>query len=488
MHQASIETTTRRTFLRRSLGVGASLSAVAAAFKQAQAQSSQGFDRNQAAHLLRRAGFGGTQEEIDNLVQLGKEGAVDYLLNYEQIDDSAMEAELAKQNFFPDPNQINPRQAQGWWLFRMAYTKRPLLEKMVLFWHNHFATAVKKVGNMRLMLKQNELFRKFALAKFDTILLEVAKDPAMIIWLDNNTNIKGNPNENFARELMELFTMGINDVISGQPNYTEQDIKESARAFTGWTIRQGEFFFNSNQHDYGQKTFLGQTGDFNGDNIINILAPRQATARFMSKKLFEFFAYPSPEPEIIEALAKVYLDSKFDIKAVMRHLLLMDAFYSDKARYAIIKSPTEFVVGTLRMLKANINVRSIPFFMSLMEQDLFNPPDVAGWDMGLGWISTATMLARYNFANTVATARGGNVGTFSPEALLQGKDLQTPEAVVEYFLTLLGPLTVSDQAKQVLTDLLRPASGSFTLDALTIDQKVRGLVHLIMTLPHYHLS
>lgn len=446
------------------------------------------FDRIEAAHLLRRAGFGGTQEEIDNLVQLGKEASVDFLLDYEKIDDSTMEAELAKQNFFPDPNQINVRQAQGWWLFRMVYTKRPLLEKLVLFWHNHFATAVKKVGNMRFMLKQNELFRKLALVKFDTILLEVAKDPAMIYWLDNNTNIKGKPNENFARELLELFTLGINDVITGEPNYTETDIKEAARAFTGWTIRQGEFFFNSSQHDYGQKTFLGQTGNFNGNDIINILAPRQATARFISKKLFEFFAYPNPEPQIIEELAKVYLDSKFDIKAVMRRILLMDAFYSEKARYAIIKSPTEFVVGTLRMLKANFNVRSVPFFMALMEQDLFNPPDVAGWDMGLGWISTATMLTRYNFANTVATARGGNVGTFSPETLLQGKDLQSPEAVVDYFLEILGLPAVSGQARKVLTDLLRPASGNFVLDAQTIDQKVRGLVHLIMTLPHYNLN
>lgn len=488
MHHAATQTVSRRAFLRRSLGLGASLSAAATTLKKAQAQPSQGFDRIQAAHLLRRAGFGGTQEEIDNFVQLGKEGAVDYLIEYEKIDDSAMEKALADQNFFPDPTNPNFRLSQAWWLFRMIYTKRPLLEKMTLFWHNHFATAVKKVGNMRPMLKQNELFRKFALAKFDTILLEVAKDPAMIIWLDNNTNIKGKPNENFARELMELFTMGINDVITGQPNYTEQDIKESARAFTGWTIRQGEFYFNSSLHDYGQKTFLGQTGDFNGDDIIKILAPRQATARFMSKKLFEFFAYPNPEAQIIEELAQVYLDSKFDIKAVMRHLLLMDAFYSEKARYAIIKSPVELGVGTVRMLKANINMRGIPGFMSLMEQDLFNPPDVAGWDMGLGWISTATMLARYNFANTVATARGGNVGTFSPEALLQGKDLQTPEAVVEYFLELLGPLTVSDQVKKVLADLLRPASGSFVLDAQTIDRKVRGLIHLIMTLPHYQLS
>jgi uncharacterized protein (DUF1800 family) len=448
------------------------------------------FNQEQAAHLLRRAGFGGTTEEIEALIRLGREGAVDYLVHYERVDDSAMEQALAAQNYLqPRPGQpLSLPAIQQWWLFRMIHTKRPLQEKMTLFWHDHFATAVSKVVVRELMLQQNQLFRRLALGNFRELLVAVSKDPAMILWLDNNTNIKGNPNENYARELMELFTMGIDDVITGEPNYSEHDIQEAARAFTGWTIRRGQFFFNSSQHDYGSKTVLGQTGDFNGEDIIDILVGQRTTARFMAKKLLEFFVYPDPEPDLIEEVADLYLDSHYSIQAVVRHMLLLDAFSSEKAYLANIKSPTELVIGTIRMLRATATPqRAFLGALSLMEQTLFNPPTVAGWDGGLNWINTATLLVRYNVANGLASARGGPVATFDPGRLLQGQNLTTAEDVVDHLLQILGPLRVSTETRQALIDYLN-GSGPFTLTPQTLDRQVRGLIHLIMTLPEYQLN
>ncbi len=474
---------TRRAFFDRALLLGGALGAARATLAHAQAAQ---FDRDAAAHLLRRAGFAGTLEESDRLASLGREGAVDYLLNYEQIDDSAMERGLERYIQSQNLNLTQFRPIQIWWLYRMIHTKRPLVEKMTLFWHGHFATAIKKVAVAPLMLQQNQTLRRLALGSFETLTLEVAKDPAMILWLDNNTNIKGAPNENFARELFELFTLGIRDPITGQPAYTEKDIQEAARAFTGWTIRRGQFYFNASQHDDGPKTVLGRTGNWNGTDVIAFAVAERSTARFLAKKLWEFFAYPNPEPTIIEALADVYFANKYSIKAVMRALFLREEFYSERARFALIKSPVELVVGAIRQLRADLNLRVLPGPLSLMEQDLFNPPDVSGWAGGLHWINTATMLVRYNFANLLATARGGTVGVFAPDNLLQGKSFRTPGELVDHLLQVLGPLRLSGSTRQLFVDYL--AEGGFQLNAQTIDNKVRGLIHLMMALPHYQLN
>lgn len=448
-----------------------------------------------AAHLLRRAGFGGPPEEIQALVDLGLQGAVDHLLNYEQVDDSAMEQALDQQNFLQAPpgKQLSLPDIQMWWLFRMLQTKRPLLEKMTLFWHGHFATGISKVTIRELMLQQNQLFRQHALDNFQTLLLEISKDPAMIIWLDNLTNIKDAPNENYARELMELFTMGINDVIDGTANYTEEDIHESARAFTGWTLRRNQFYFNSSQHDYGAKSFLGQRGDFNGDDIVTILAPRPATARFMARKLFEFFGYANPEPAVIGELADVYLANQFSIKAVMQHLFTMGAFYSDKALYANIKSPAEFVAGSIRLLQPTIGPALLPYLvgiMSLLQQVLFNPPTVKGWDGGLSWINTASILTRCNYADTLASLRGGRVGSFEPTMLLSSSSPGNAKATVDLVLKGLGPLVVADGVEQSLVNYLTDGQdpSSFQINNQTLDEKVRGLVHLAMSLPEYQTN
>src|SRR3954453_5594197 len=258
--------------------------------------------RSQVAHLLRRAGFGATEAELDQYSSLGFAGALDRLLNPENVDDSATDQLLAPLALDPS-NPDAKRQieaAKYWWFNRMLFTQRPLQEKMTLFWHGHFATANSKVGNPLYMLNQIKLFRDNGLGSFETLLQKVTRDPAMLIWLDNRQNRKGAPNENYAREVEELFTVGIG-------NYTEQDIKEAARAFTGHTLdKDANYVFNKNQHDAGQKTFMGQTGNFDADDILGILVRNPAAARFITTKLFSYFVYENPDPSIIDRLSNTF--------------------------------------------------------------------------------------------------------------------------------------------------------------------------------------
>jgi uncharacterized protein (DUF1800 family) len=341
------------------------------------------------------------------------------------------------------------------------------------------------------MLNQNNLFRQMALANFGDFLLAVSKDPAMIIWLDNDTNKKGQPNENYARELMELFSMGVD-------TYTQNDVEESARAFTGWTIskRTDQFFFDSSQHDYGAKTFLGQTGPFNGDDIVSIITPQPATSRFITKKLFEFFVYPAPSDNTINKLAQVYLSSNYSIKTVMQEILNSDEFYSEKAINALVKSPTEFVIGTARMLQAQLGKsygKDLVQAMALQGQVLFNPPSVAGWAGGLDWINTSTLLNRYNAANALTSNRGnGRVSSIDAKMLIGSAKIKTGAQVVDYFLKLLGLYDVDESAKNALKKYLKQnddgSSGAFQLNDASIDKKVLGLIHLILSLPDYQLN
>lgn len=442
------------------------------------------------AHMLRRVGFGATQEDIKFYLDMGQARAINYILNYETIDDSEVDRQVASANL----DLSKPVDLIFWWILRMTFTKRLLQEKMVFFWHDHFATAIFKVKEESLMLKQNQLFRQFALGNFDAFLLEVSKDPAMIIWLDNFTNKKGQPNENYARELNELFSMGVG-------NYTETDVKEAARAFTGWSLnrRTKEFLFETNDHDFGNKTFLGETGPLNGDDIVRIISGKQATARFISKKLFEYFVYQGPKDSVIDKLANVYLTSRYSIKAVMQAILTSDEFFSEKAFNAIVKSPVEYVVGTLRMLKAKIDVKGrggkgdIVESLTSQGQTLFNPPSVSGWDGDIEWINTSTLLNRLNFSNTLSSNRTTNGATIDPKALLAGNSkVVTSKDVVNFFLKQLALYDVDSNTNKALKKYLEQnddgSKGKFTLNDASLDKKVRGLIHLILTLPDYQFN
>ncbi len=488
---------TRRDWLRAAGGGGTA--ALVGSPRRARAQGE--FGRAEAGHLLRRAGFGGTPAEAEALAAKGRAAAVDALVDYENTSNDALEAELdalvqdVPRGQRADRGRIDLKTFPGikaWWVYRLAHSARPFEEKMTLFWHGHFATAISKVARVDFMLNQNHTLRRLALAPFRELVLAVSRDPAMIVWLDNNTNVKGAPNENYARELMELFTMGIDHVKTGASNYTERDVQEVARAFTGWTVRRTGFFFNRSQHDSGPKTVFGQTGNFGGEDVIDLILERDATAYFLSWKLWTFFAYESPEMEILDELAEVMRASGYDLRAVVRHLFNMDAFYSEKARFATVKSPAELVAGAARHLGLKFNdergYNALANFMRTMDQELFNPPTVKGWDGGLDWVNTNTLLVRYNVANLITTLRPGRIGQgFEPSAYVRAG--QSPEEVVTALLEQLGGLEVSAETSDLLVDYLTDGDASgFRLDPRTQEVKVRGLAHLIMSLPEYQLN
>ena len=346
------------------------------------------------AHLMRRAGFGARPSQWSDLQRQGVEKVTQNLLNPQQTPDDlkALLEEIGGD--YVDYNEINS--VRQWWMYRMVHTRRPLEEKMTLFWHNHFATAMYKVDNSQRMWAQNETFRRYGMGSFRTLLQQVARDPAMLVWLDGRDNHVGKANENFAREVMELFTLGVGS------GYSEKDVQEAARAFTGWRGGDGPggFIYDPTMHDDGEKTVLGQTGNWHADDICDILARQPATARFLSEKLFRFFVHDNPTKTDVDGLAKVYFDSQFDIGAVLQTILTSDAFYSDAARFAKIKSPAEFAVMTIRATDAPLSAaRDLRRSMELMGQELFNPPNVKGWCEGRDWINSRTLLARTDFAS-----------------------------------------------------------------------------------------
>jgi uncharacterized protein (DUF1800 family) len=439
-------------------------------------------ERSQVAHLLRRAGFGSTEAELDQYTALGFAGAVNQLLNPEKVDDSATDALLAPLTAdLGDPKKIEA--AKFWWFNRMLYTRRPLEEKLALFWHNHFATANSKVGNAGLMLQQIQLFRDNGFGNFETLLQKVTRDPAMLIWLDNRLNRKGAPNENYAREVQELFTVGIG-------NYTEQDIHEAARAFTGHTLDKNLVYtFNAKQHDAGTKTFQGQTGAFDADDILAILVRNPATARFVSTRLFSYFAYDNPDPSTIDRLATTFTSSNFDIRSVLRDILTGPEFLSAQAFHGQIKQPADLVVGSLKSLDVQNVGPDATQVLRRMGQDLLNPPDVSGWKGGAAWINGTTLFERFNWANRLAMGRDATKPNFADVAgRVQARNVTTPDGLVDYYLGLLVDGDVTPEARQALIDYLN-ASGPLSLtDPAALDLKARGLVHLALAAPTYQLA
>lgn len=434
--------------------------------------------RMRMGHLLRRAGFGANEEEMDRFLAMGEEATVEYLIEYEAADDSALEKRLSGLGL--DLEKL--RDLQRWSLLRMIYTQRPLQEKMVLFWHGLLTSAFKKVGKGPYMLNQDQLFRRQALGEYDVLLKAISRDSAMLIWLDSRVNNKKAPNENFARELMELFSMGIGP-------YTEADVRESARAFTGWGLKKKDFIFRENQHDYGTKTFLGRTGEYSGDDIVDIIMEHPATAQFVCRKLFTFFVHDDPEAATLTSLARTFNDTRYSVKAVMRQILTSPDFYSSKAYRAKIKSPAEFVAGTVRVLGIETDGRPLNALTDRMGQILFSPFDVSGWPGGAAWINSSTLLQRLNFANKIATARSRSF-KFDPLQVAQDHGFNTAAAALNHFILLLLDGQAPSQDRQILLDYaqgLDGLSGSGNPSA-TVDEKLRSLVYLVMSSPDFQLA
>lgn len=476
---------------------------------------------NNIEHLLRRAGFGASPGELDQYNALGFDEALDLLLNYEQIPDTVDSFigkpgfALTSGGFLPNTNIAHARQR---WLFRMVHSERPLQEKMTLFWHNHFATAVSKIqstygsdeGTRYMAAKpsldpakvrgQIELFRDFALGNFRDLLLAVAKDVAMLVWLDGRLNVRGNPQENFARELMELFTMGVD-------TFAETDVYAAARVFTGWNLTRVtantalpyyQFFYNGGQHDTNAKDFSfpiyadgsrriparsTAAGIDDGTDLITAVARHPETGPRLARKLYQFFISEvgTPDPELISRLAQTYYAGNFEMKPVIRQLLLSPQFANSATQFSRYSWPVEFVVRSLKEVGwsgFNLNDALVP--LSNMGQQLFEPPDVAGWDLGPTWFSSGSMLTRMNFAAQLASNQKFNLRDATKSFA------STPEAMVDFLLDRVTPRPFSTDARNALVDYAR-AGGAWTGSDTQRATKASGLVHLILGSGNYQL-
>jgi uncharacterized protein (DUF1800 family) len=425
------------------------------------------------SHLLRRAGFGANKGELASFRRAGLQATIDYMVDFDSVDDSALEERLAAQEL----NFDRLGALQLWWLQRMAYSLRPLQEKVTLFWHGILTSSFRKSGAGPVHI-QNQLYRKMGMGRYDEMLKVVSRDPAMLIYLDSRVNRKGAPNENYSRELMELFTLGIG-------NYSEEDVRESARAFTGWQIRRGnEFLFNQRQHDFGDKTFLGQTGAWDGDDVVDIIMQQPAAGEYIVRRLWEFFAYPDPEPAVIDRLAAVFRDSATEIRPVVRAILESDEFYSSRAVKALVKSPAELVASSIRTLSIDTTGAPLRRRIEAMGQELFAPPDVSGWEGGAAWINSSTLFERVNFANAVASARGKRLA-FDPEALFSDTP-DVPSSLVDFCVDLLLAGEVSDETRHLFVEYV--AALRTTPAHVPRDEQLRGLVYLVLASPDYQLA
>ena len=443
------------------------------------------------AHLMRRAGFGATWEQLDALKATGYEASVEQLLS--PGEETRMEDYLVRR-FHPELSSMMGPQAPGEnWLYRMATTSSPLQEKMALFWHGIFATGYAKVIHGKALSDQIRMFRQRGMGSFRDLLVGLAQDPAMIVWLDNQDNHKGAINENFGRELLELFTMGVG-------NYSEEDIKECARAFTGWTIANREYMelrsqrdsdwpygriswhfqFNPEDHDDCEKEFLGQRGCFNGEDVIDIICQQEATARFIARHLYSYFVadeLPVPEwpynppkdPEAIEQLVRAYFDSNYDISAVLRELLNSDFFRSQECWGTKVKSPVELVAGVLRLTgefdRPRREILDRFSQASFMGQILNNPPSVEGWHRGTDWLDTGTLVERVNFASQQI----GDTDKPGVQAMIDriGADITrigTPEGLIDACLNQIGAVIVDEKTRKVLVDFVAQSSEESNYD------------------------
>ncbi len=479
---------------------------------------------NTAAHLLNRAGFGGPPTEIEKLAALGLEQAVAHFVDYDRVADSTPNPAWAQ----PDPERAERLRAartaspeerrriqreeqksqlrhlvdlRGWWLERMAKGPRPLQEKMVLFWHGHFATSAQKVRDAYLMWRQNELFRRLATGSWLELLLEVAKDPAMLVWLDQAQSRKEHPNENFAREVMELFALG-------EGHYTEKDVTEAARALTGWSYDRlsQKFIERPNWHDTGTKTIFGREGTFDGTTFLELVVAHPRAAEFITSKLWRFFAGDEPPPEVANALAASFRQAGCQFKPLLHEIFKSAAFYSPAVVRNQVKSPVQWLVGSVRVLERELPPPLVSSaLIRNLGQDLFAPPNVKGWDGGLSWITTNTLLTRYNEAaalvrgdvSSLVGMGGGrrpntnpaparqlartNSGTVDVEKVLTEQDRRSNDALIAALERRLLQGKLNARQERVLRDYLEARKDGNP-------ETVRKAIWLVMSTPEYQLT
>ena len=431
------------------------------------------WNREFAAHLWRRAAFAPNDKQLRHAVDVGPAETLNLLLQGDPASESFYEQ--TRSTVGPLLASGNMENLPAWWLYSMLHSPHPLREKMTLFWHGHFATSAAKVTKVELMYRQNALQRKHALGRFGPLLRESAKDPAMLLWLDSATNHKLRPNENFAREVMELFSLGIG-------NYQERDIKEAARAFTGWEVRRDQFLFNAPQHDPGKMTVLGQTGQFDGDQVIDILLAQPATGRFLVRKLFRYFVSDTAEPgnALVDPLARGLREHEYDIAWLLRQILGSNLFYSLHAVRQKVKSPIDLAIGLLRSLEGTVNLYSLAEDLRNLGHGVFFPPNVKGWDGGLEWINSASLLSRANLVWALVSGADGRYKKKVPLTMLAERQGPDAARVARGFADLLLAAPVPDEVLVQLTTVAADKSGDD-------HRRLARLVQAIATLPEYQL-
>jgi uncharacterized protein (DUF1800 family) len=462
-------------------------------------------DISMMAHLMRRTGFGATREELERRVAQGYEQTVNELLNPDDQEPVDIYEFLRCFQLQWKPGTLGGI-GQAGWVWRMINTKAPLQEKMCLFWHQIFATGVSKVDHYDEIIDMVDMFREKGLGKYRDILLEVARNPGMLYWLDNNENHANAVNENWGRELLELFTMGVG-------NYTETDVRECSRAFTGWTMTpklprfhmgrwDWHFEYKEDDHDNGDKTFLGHTGNFNGEDIIDIVLQQPATARFIARHLCNFFVAdeaqvpawtvtPASNPEFVDLLANALMESDYDMRSVLR--LLFNSDYFKEAQFGKVKNPTEVVIGALRFV-GDTELPSPDLFdwsneITYMGQDLLNPPSVEGWHSGAEWINSGSLMKRTNFVSEMI----GDVTRPGVRAIIDRVKAQatSPEALVDTCLDLLGPLEINENSRGELIDHVA-VEGDLMWDdeenASESEERVAEILQLIISLREFQFA
>ena len=458
------------------------------------------------AHLMRRAGFGADYAEIERRAAIGYQATVEELLS--PMDQPDLDRHILDR-YFVDWREMNALEVnQAYLTYRMINTQRPLQEKMTLFWHGILCTGNSKCEHGRQVQAQLDLFRALGMGSLRDLLLELSRDPAMVFYLDNCMSHKDAINENFGRELLELFSMGVG--MDGQANYSEDDVKECARAFTGWTITnaiprypygryESQFIFNSDDHDDGEKTFLGETGNFGGEEIIDIIARQPATARFIARHLYNFFVADEPQvpawqetpprdPEAIKMLEDAYFESNYNISAMLRTMFNSDFFKN--ARFAKVKSPAETVAGTMRLVQdfthPKPGLHPIAMEIRYMGQDLMNPPTVEGWHTGAEWIDSGTLVERINFT----ADQVGNTNLPGVRAIidrLAAENQTQPRPFVHRCLDLVGAYQLPDDTLDYLVQHIEKGG---PLNPATADyaHRVAQTLQLIVATQEYQFA
>jgi uncharacterized protein (DUF1800 family) len=428
----------------------------------------------QAGHLYRRAAFGANWDQLQQALSDGPQQTIDKLLR-PQADIAAFNREYDEY----ESSAGSANALRAWWLRRMILTPHPLLEKMTLFWHSHFAINSAKVKNARLMQRHVQLLRSQALNSFQALLNGISHDPAMLIWLGAEANRKARPNQNFARTLMETFTLG-------PGNFTEKDVQEAARAFTGWFVLMSRLRYIPREHDDNIKKILGQKGKFTGEDVIRIVLEQQATAKMMVHKLYRWLISETEEPnaELIAPLAKSFAKD-YNILKLVEKMLRSNLFFSPVAYRRRIKCPVEFALGIVKGLEAVVSTTQLARDLTNLGQNLYHPPTVKGWIGGRHWINSATMTARHNLALALLQGSGPYGNKLNPRAVAKKHGFSTTESTVRFLLELFLQGDLESDVRDTLPKIAKASADS---DGGDLAEPVRRFTHSIVTLPEFQLA